>query len=206
LAEAVLKPPEFQSLTMEWNEDRMIASLAERDEQAFERVFKTHFKNLHAYACTMISDEMLSEELVQDIFFRLWERPEKLNISGSIASYLYRSVHNACLNHLKHMKVRSKYELHAIHQQKNETDTASKKVLLKELETKLHTALQELPEQCRTIFQLSRFEELKYREIADILEISPKTVENQMGKALKLLRVKLIDFLPFTLFMLLNIK
>jgi RNA polymerase sigma-70 factor, ECF subfamily len=206
LAEAVLKPPEFQSLTMEWNEDRMIASLAERDEQAFERVFKTHFKNLHAYACTMTRNEMLSEELVQDVFFRLWERPEKLNISGSISAYLYRSVYNACLNHLKHLKVRSKYESHAIHQLKQESDSASKKILHKELETKLHTALQELPEQCRTIFQLSRFEALKYREIADILEISPKTVENQMGKALKLLRVKLIDFLPFTIFMLLNIK
>ena len=72
--------------------------------------------------------------------------------------------------------------------------------MLKELETKLDQALQELPEQCRTIFQLSRFEELKYREIAERLEISPKTVENQMGKALKLLRMKLIDFLPFTLY------
>jgi RNA polymerase sigma-70 factor, ECF subfamily len=206
LAEALLKPPEFQSLRMEWNEDRVIASLADRDEQVFERVFKMHFKNLHSYACTITRDEMLSEELVQDIFFKLWERPERLNISGSIAGYLYRAVYNACLNHIKHLKVRSRYESHAMHQQKNESDSASKKIQLQELETKLHTALQELPEQCQTIFQLSRFESLKYREIADILEISPKTVENQMGKALKLLRMKLIDFLPFTLFLMLNIK
>ena len=82
---------------------------------------------------------------------------------------------------------------------KNETDQASKKVTSGELEKKLHAALNELPEQCRTIFQLSRFNELKYREIADQLGISIKTVENQMGKALKLLRVKLVDFLPFIL-------
>ena len=206
MTEAVFITPEFQSLRMEWNEDRMIASLADRDERAFERVFKLHFKSLHAYACTMIKDEMVSEELVQNIFFKLWERPEKLNISGSIAAYLYRAVYNESLNHLKHMKVRSKYESHALHEMKNETDSASKKIMLKELETKLHHALQELPEQCRTIFQLSRFEALKYREIADRLDISPKTVENQMGKALKLLRIKLIDFLPFTLFIMLNIK
>ena len=184
----------------------MIASLAERDERTFERVFKLHFKNLHAYAYTILKDEMLSEELVQNIFFKLWERPEKLNISGSIAAYLYRAVYNESLNHLKHMKVRSKYQSHTVHQLKNETDNASKKIMLKELETKLDQALQGLPEQCRTIFQLSRFEELKYREIAERLEISPKTVENQMGKALKLLRMKLIDFLPLTLFIMLNIK
>jgi RNA polymerase sigma-70 factor (ECF subfamily) len=206
LTEAVFITPEFQSLRMEWNEDRMIASLAERDERIFEQVFKTHFKNLHAYACTILKDEMLSEELVQNIFFKLWERPGKMNITGSIAAYLYRAVHNESLNHLKHMKVRSKYQVHAVHQMKNETDSASKNIIFKELETKFHHALQELPEQCRTIFQLSRFEELKYREIADRLEISPKTVENQMGKALKLLRMKLIDFLPFTLFIMLNIK
>ena len=206
MTEAALITPEFQSLRMEWSEDRMIASLAERDERTFEQVFKTHFKNLHAYAYTILKDDMLSEELVQNIFFKLWERPEKLNISGSIAAYLYRAVYNESLNHLKHLKVRSKYESHAVHQLKNETDSASKRIMLKELERKLDVALQELPEQCRTIFQLSRFEELKYREIAERLEISPKTVENQMGKALKLLRMKLIDFLPFTLFIMLNIK
>jgi len=206
LTEAVLFKPEFQSLRMEWNEDRIVASLAERDERAFEKVFKTHFKNLHAYAYSMIRDEMIAEELVQNIFFKLWERPERLSVSGSIAAYLYRAVYNESLNHLKHMKVRSKYESHALHHMKNETDSASKGMMLKELEAKLHTALQELPEQCRTIFQLSRFESLKYREIADRLEISPKTVENQMGKALKQLRMKLVDFLPFSLFIMLTIN
>ncbi len=203
---AVCFKPGYQTVRMELNEEGIVALLAKRDERIFEQVFKTHFKNLHAYAFTILKDEMVAEELVQNIFFKIWERPEKLSISGSIAAYLYRAVHNECLNHLKHLKVRSKYQLHAAYQMKNETDSASKKILLKELEAKLHRALQELPEQCRTIFQLSRFEELKYREIADRLEISPKTVENQMGKALKLLRMKLIDFLPLTIFLLLIFK
>jgi RNA polymerase sigma-70 factor (ECF subfamily) len=83
---------------------------------------------------------------------------------------------------------------------KNEVEHPAKKVIAGELEKKIHNALNELPEQCRTIFQMSRFDELKYREIADKLGISVKTVENQMGKALKLLREKLADFLIFILF------
>jgi RNA polymerase sigma-70 factor (ECF subfamily) len=77
-----------------------------------------------------------------------------------------------------------------------EQEKPAEKVVMRELEKKLEVALQELPEQCRTIFQLSRFEDLKYREIADRLGLSVKTIENQMGKALKLLRLKLVDFLP----------
>ena len=77
-------------------------------------------------------------------------------------------------------------------------------MISKELESKFRDALNELPEQCRTVFQLSRFEDMKYKEIADKLDISVKTVENHMGKALKLLRIKLVDYLPF-LFILLNL-
>ena len=82
---------------------------------------------------------------------------------------------------------------------KNEVEHPAKKIMAGELEKKIHSALNELPEQCRTIFQMSRFDELKYREIADKLGISVKTVESQMSKALRLLRVKLVDFLIFIL-------
>ncbi|MEO8764422.1 MAG: RNA polymerase sigma-70 factor [Ginsengibacter sp.] len=203
MTEAVYFKPGYQTVRIELNDEGIISLLAKRDEKIFEQVFKTHFKSLHAYAFTIVKDDMLAEELVQNIFFKLWERSEKLTISGSIAAYLYRAVYNECLNYFKHMKVRTRYQSHAFNEMKNQTDSASKKVLLKELELKLHEALRELPEQCRTIFQLSRFEELKYREIADKLDISPKTVENQMGKALRLLRMKLIDFLPLTTFLML---
>ena len=203
---AVYFKPAYQLVRMDLNEGDIASLLAKGDEKIFEQVFKSHFKNLHAYAFTMVRDEMVAEELVQNIFYKLWERPENLSISGSVAAYLYKAVRNESLNHLKHMKVRLKHQTHVLHQMKNQTDSASKKILLKELEGKLHKALQELPEQCRTIFQLSRFEELKYREIAARLKISPKTVENQMGKALKLLRIKLIDFLPLTIFLLLLLK
>lgn len=193
-----------QITRMDSNDSYLIDSLAKQDEAAFEQVFKVHFKNLHAYACTIIREETAAEEVVQNVFFKLWERSKGLSISGSVAAYLYRSVYNESLNYLKHRKVQSVYQQHINHTMKNENDTAGKKLSLKELEGKLATALSELPEQCRTIFQLSRFEELRYKEIADRLGISVKTVENQMGKALKILRTKLVEFLPLTIFCLLK--
>jgi RNA polymerase sigma-70 factor (ECF subfamily) len=182
---------------MEVNETVLINRLQMRDEAAFEQAFKENYKSLHAYAYTILRDEAIAEEMAQNVFYKLWDRSESLSISGSVRAYLFRAVHNESLNYLKHLKVRSEHQLYVSHRMNEGTDNASKKIQLKELEEKLQKALNELPEQCRTIFQLSRFEELRYREIADTLNISVKTVENQMGKALKILRTKLVDFLPF---------
>ena len=187
------------------DQGQLAQSLARRDEASFERVFKTHFKNLHAYACSITKEEAAGEEVVQNVFVKLWERSEALSITGSVAAYLYRAVYNESLNYLKHQKVRTAYGQHVVHTMKGENEHAGKGLQLKELEGRLAEAMNELPEQCRTIFQLSRFEELRYREIADRLGLSIKTVENQMGKALKILRVKLVDFLPLTILGLIEI-
>lgn len=191
---------------MELENEAIGTLLAQRDETAFEQVFKTHFKRLHAYAFTILRNEGEAEEMVQQVFFKLWDRNvrkdsfgENLTLTGSVSAYLYRAVHNESLNYIKHQKVRSNHQLHVAYSMKNEVEHPAKKVMARELEKKIHTALNELPEQCRTIFQMSRFDELKYREIAAKLGISVKTVENQMGKALKLLREKLVDFLIFIL-------
>lgn len=189
---------------MDESEDELIERLNSRDEAAFEQVFKQHYKTLHAYAFTLVKDDDIAEEMVQNVFYKLWERSAGLNITSTIAAYLFRAVHNESLNHLKHLKVRSQHQLYVSHREESHTDTATKKLQLKELEKRLHTALTELPEGCRTVFQLSRFEELRYSEIADVLGISIKTVENQMGKALKLLRTKLAGFLT-VIFIFLNL-
>lgn len=169
------------------------------DEAAFEEMFKTHYRKLFAYAITIVKDEVIAEEVVQQVFFKIWERKGRVDIQTSITAYLYRSVYNDCLNHLKHQKVKAAFQAHTVHVLKNESASAVSKVQLSELQEKLDTALKELPEQCRTIFQMSRFEELKYQEIADRLGLSVKTVENQMGKALKILRIKLADYLPLVI-------
>ena len=190
---------EYRAQGMELENETINTLLAQRDETAFEQVFKTHFKRLHAYAFTILRDEVEAEEMVQQVFFKLWERNENLSLSGPVSAYLYRAVHNESLNYLKHQKVRSNHQLHIAYSMKNEAEHPAKKIMAGELEKKIHSALNDLPEQCRTIFQMSRFDEMKYREIADKLGISVKTVENQMGKALKLLREKLVDFLVFIL-------
>src|SRR3954470_13428893 len=152
---------------MDQDETVTVQLLAERNDMAFEKVFKAYFQNLHSYACTIVKDEAVAEEMVKNLFFKIWEKTGDLNFSGSIAAYLYRAVYNESLNFLKHEKVKSAYRLHHSYQMKGQTDNASKKVLHSELLTNLRRALNELPEQCRTIFQMSRFDELKYREIAD---------------------------------------
>lgn len=195
----------YQTIRMEVNDTGQLHVVGEVLEQEFEQVFKSNFKSLHAYAFTIIKDDIMAEELVQNVFCRLWEKKAKLDIQTSLAAYLYRSVYHESLNYLKHLKVRSAYNSYAQTRGHNNADHAEKKLLLADLEQKLNMALAELPEQCRTIFQMSRFEELKYQEIADRLGLSIKTIENQMGKALKLLRLKLVDFLPAAILTLLNL-
>ncbi len=196
---ALLIDQQYQLHGMELENEAIGTLLAQRDKTTFEQVFKTHFKRLHAYAFTILQDEVEAEEMVQQVFFKLWERSDSLSFNSPVAAYLYRAVHNESMNYIKHQKVRSTHQLQVAYRMKNEVEHPAKKVMAGELEKKIHTAMNELPEQCRTIFQLSRFDELKYREIADKLGISVKTVENQMGKALKLMRTKLVDFLTYIL-------
>lgn len=184
---------------MEVNDTVIIHRLQNRDEAVFEQVFKSNYKNLHAYAITMLKDEMAAEEMVQNVFCKLWERAESLSLSGSVTAYLYRAVHNESLNFLKHLKVRSRHQMFVSHRNDEDPEHASRRIHVKELEDKISQALNDLPEQCRTIFQMSRFEQLRYREIADRLHISVKTVENQMGKALKIMRARLVDFMILVL-------
>jgi RNA polymerase sigma-70 factor, ECF subfamily len=202
LGAALLSVKEYSFIGMEFQDEQMALLLSKRDEAAFEQVFKAHYKNLHAYAFTILKDEDEAEEMVQQVFFKLWERSEHLSFFGPIAAYLYRAVHNECLNFLKHQKVKAGHQLHVAYSMKNKTEQAQPRMIRKELENKFREALNELPEQCRTVFQLSRFEDMKYKQIAEKLDISIKTVENHMGKALKLLRTKLVDFLPLLLILL----
>jgi RNA polymerase sigma-70 factor (ECF subfamily) len=201
LGAALLQVKEYSFIGMEFQDEQIALLLSKRDEATFEQVFKTHYKNLYAYAFTILKDEDEAEEMVQQVFFKLWERSAHLSFSGPIAAYLYRAVHNESLNFLKHQKVKAGHQLHVAYSMKK-TEQAQPRMVRKELENKFREALNELPEQCRTVFQLSRFEDMKYKEIAEKLDISIKTVENHMGKALKLLRAKLVDFLPLLLILL----
>jgi RNA polymerase sigma-70 factor (ECF subfamily) len=180
----------------------LVESLRKGSEKAFEAVFKTHFKGLHSYAYTILKDEVMAEEMVQNVFFKIWDKRSQLNIETSFKAYLYKAVYHESLNYLKHQNVKLVHQSYVMHQPVNNDNNAGAKVALVEIEQRLRKAMNELPEQCRTVFQLSRFEEMKYKEIAEMLGISIKTVENHMGKALKLMRLKLVDFLPLIMLLL----
>jgi len=187
---------------MEWSNNRVAAG-PEKESEQFEQVFKTQFKGLHSYAYTILHNVSEAEEIVQVVFYKLWEKRSEIDIHSSVKAYLYRSVHNKCLNHLKHQKVKTEHKRYAMQAQKGHTEEShsADRLSSRDLEEKIRQALNELPEQCRTIFQLSRFESMKYQEIAGQLGLSVKTVENQMGKALKRMRIKLAEYLPFVIFL-----
>src|SRR6185436_12780469 len=134
---------------MEFQDEQIAQLLSKKDEAAFEQVFKTHYKNLQAYAFTILKDEADAEEMVQQVFFKLWERSGHLSFSGPVAAYLYRAVHNESLNFLKHQKVKVGHQLHVAYSMKNKSEHEQGKMMGKELENKFREALNELPEQCR---------------------------------------------------------
>lgn len=181
---------------MENNDNQLIELILAGDKSAFDRVFLKYFKNLHAYALKFVKENDTAEELVQNVFCRIWEKKHQLKQDGYLKSFLYRSIHNECLNYIKHQKVRSSFQVHYAHRPEHAESDLSAELSAAELRQKLYIAINELPENCACIFQMSRFEQLKYNEIAQQLNIPLKAVEYQMGKALKLLRLKLIDFLP----------
>jgi len=175
------------------------------DKTAFEQAFKHYYQPLCNYVFSIIKDLDEAEEVVQTVFYTIWNKRENLDINVSLKSYLYRAAHNDCLNRLKHEKIKKNYAGDYIKTADRMGDDASKTLQAKELNKKIHDAIESLPEQCGVVFKLSRFDNLKYSEIAAQLDISVKTVENHMGKALKVLREKLRDYLPLIfIFLLIN--
>jgi RNA polymerase sigma-70 factor, ECF subfamily len=192
----------FQQKAVDLPEQQVFTALREGNESAFEMLFKTYYKPLCNYAYSFLNDKDEAEEVVQAAFIGVWDKRNSIEIQTSIKSYLYRMVRNACLNVIKHVKVKKAHVTHEMAGGEPTHDNASQSVIAIELEQRILQAMKALPDQCRTVFQLSRFEELKYAEIAEQLNISVKTVENHMGKALKIMRTQLKDYLPlFLIFM-----
>lgn len=181
---------------MEISENQLLDTLKAGDITAFEMIFRTYYQPLCNYAYTFVQDKDEAEEIVQTTFLAVWEKKEVLEIRSTIRPYLYAMVRNACLNVIKHAKIKQQHAAVELAMGEHSVESVSRTVMAGELERRIHEAMEVLPEQCRLVFKLSRFEELKYQEIADQLNISVKTVENHMGKALKIMREQLRDYLP----------
>jgi RNA polymerase sigma-70 factor, ECF subfamily len=164
--------------------------MREGDKDAFERLFKTYYAPLVLFARTFIADRDESEEMVQGFFMKLWEDREKIDITISVKSYLFRAVRNRCLNQLKHEKIKQEYQS-AIQNLPLSEKSLEPFFMEIGLIEKIEKSIALLPPRRKEIFLMSREQGLKYREIAEQLNISVKTVETQMGQALKDLREQL---------------
>jgi RNA polymerase sigma-70 factor, ECF subfamily len=176
--------------------DQLLVTLQAGDITAFEMIFKTYYQPLCNYAYSFVHDRDEAEEIVQATFLSVWEKKDNLTIHTGVKPYLYAMVRNTALNVLKHEKIKQQHATVELAVAERSAESVTRTVMAAELEDRIYKALNKLPEQCRLVFKLSRFEELKYAEIAEQLNISIKTVENQMGKALKIMREQLKDYLP----------
>lgn len=181
------------------SDPEIVSAIRHGDETAFEQTFRKFYERLCKYACSLLKDEEEAEEVVQTVFLTIWEKRADLEITLSLKSYLYRAVHNHCLNRFKHAAVREAHRQYTENFIPQSYESVTEVIHANELEERIEMAVSTLPEQCQKAFRMSRFEELKYQEIADQLGISIKTVENQIGKALKILRSELADYLPVVL-------
>jgi RNA polymerase sigma-70 factor (ECF subfamily) len=175
--------------------------------KVYETLFKQFYEPLCRYAFSILQNDEEVEDVVQDIFCKLWDQRDKMDIHTSIKSYLYRMVHNICLNKIKQTQIRSEHHEHIAYISVMASNNVEYEITHKELSRQIALAIAELPERCRQVFQLSRMKHLSYAEIGQEMKISHNTVETQMVKALKTLRIKLKDYLVFALiFFLTNIN
>lgn len=174
--------------------NEILLRLQSDDKAYMKEVFHNHYSMVCKTIYRFVNDQSLSEDLAQEVFIRLWQKRHQLNINQSFAAYIRRMAINEALGHIRKNKKVHIDELNP-GQHDGVEEGIEEKYLYGELKGRIKAAIDELPPRCRAVFQLSRFEELTYKEIAEKLDISIKTVENQMGKALKILREKLKGYL-----------
>jgi RNA polymerase sigma-70 factor, ECF subfamily len=166
-------------------------ALSRGDQSVFQQVFDACYEKLCHYAFTILKDMDEAEDVVQSMFIKLWEKREELDIKQTIRSYLFKAVYHRCINVLEHRAIKLKHQDHGTRDIFSRVQPPE--VFPQELEDSIKKAINTLPPQCRTIFMMSRYEEMRYSEIAGKLNISVNTVENQISKALKILRLQLKD-------------
>jgi len=180
--------------------EKKLHNYSDIDKRTFEELFRKFFPALMTFARKFLPGEDDAREVVHKVFINLWEKRASLDTSTSLKSYLFKSVHNRSLNVIRDRK---KFVGNEVPDVASEIDVEAQMDAM-ELEDRIMKVIEGLPEKCKEIFEMSRFEGLKYNEIADKLGISVKTVENQMSKALKVLREKLSDYLVLVVWLLWN--
>lgn len=182
---------------LEKQQKELLQQLSANNKQALKVIFDEYYDMVFYAVYRIVSDKNTAEDLSQDVFMRLWEKRHQIIINGSIGAYIRRMAINEGLGYLRKNK---KYDIEEIQDQHSPlTNSGEDTYIDGELEQQIQQAIATLPPRCKTVFVLSRFEELSYKEISEKLDISPKTVENQISKALKIMRVALKSYLAYLL-------
>jgi RNA polymerase sigma-70 factor (ECF subfamily) len=168
--------------------DELFARVVASDYHAFDKIFKSTYKTLCLAANRIVKSHELAEEIVDDVFYNLWKNREKIQISVSFKSYLMASIRNKSLDCLRKMKNEKNTALENASAVPCKNSIAYESMNYEDLFRQIEAAIQKLPRQCKLIFLMSRDQDLKYKEIAEALNLSIKTVDTQMGRALKYLR------------------
>jgi RNA polymerase sigma-70 factor (ECF subfamily) len=191
---------DFTKLT----EDDLMGLLQQDKLSAFREIYQRYWKKLYSDAYRRLKNKELCEEVVQEIFSNLWHKRHTLQINTTIGGYLHLAVLNQVVDQYRKQTIRAKHT-EALKLLTTETDTGTEDaIMLRDLTHTLETEISHLPDKCRSVFELSRKEYKTNKEIAQLLGISEKTVENQITKAIKRLRLSLSHHLLITVVMYLH--
>ena len=171
----------------------LLEQLAKNDGRALKQLYVSYYSLMCFASFRIISDRQVAEDIAQEVFYEVWRKRSTLNITISLKAYLKRAAVNKTLNYIRDNKIIVEDEEKAL-DVKDDKISAHRQLEAEEFQLAVYKAIDDLPEKCRIIFGLSRFEELSYKEIASKLDISIKTVENQVSKALKILRRSLSNY------------
>jgi RNA polymerase sigma-70 factor (ECF subfamily) len=178
--------------------ERYVTGLKSGDLRIFEEIYRKYYPVLYRYAVSITKTGDSAEDAINETFLKLWEGRDRIVINISLQAYLFKSVYNYCINALKHIQIREKYKsVFAGHlpMDENDRDYPLSGLIEEEIGSIVQKVVDQLPEQCRHVFVMSRFEHMKYEEIASALNISVHTVHTHIKRALGKLRAGLADFL-----------
>jgi RNA polymerase sigma-70 factor, ECF subfamily len=193
-----------------YTDEELLSKIKQDSQTAFEIVFLRFYADMCSYAQTILGNKDVSEEIVQDIFVKIWETRGALDIKSTLKGYLFRTVHNYCLNQIESWKVKDQYLNNAanayynnIHNIPFSGDYPIANLITQELTKQIKDSVDALPEQCREVFLSIRIRGLSYNQTAEKLNISVNTVKTQMSRAVSKLKDQLKEYLPFLWFCLL---